>query len=242
MRSDRVIHAPKEEEDEESSSLDSQYELDSDKNMDLLEHDERQTSGDEDVGGKETMEDDLTIQNADDGGKAFIEDDLAAQFDKDGNMTEVASHEDEVASYSEETEGIRRKAGEIASTNTKVVEETTGMREIKKGFQNSNSNSKNPRVGDTRKIMDDPKTMANKAGQGNLENDSQFSTNAEKGSFGKSNQKIKSTIEEGRRSHGSEEGNDRVLFAGPSTKEMGLQEEMGPRVDDPNKPSIVGPK
>ncbi|GKV25156.1 hypothetical protein SLEP1_g34634 [Rubroshorea leprosula] len=241
MRSDRVFHAPKEEEDEESSSLESQYELDSVKNMDLLEHDECQISGDEDGGGKEATEDELAIQNVVASGRRLTEDDLAAQLDEDQNKIEVTRHDDEVASYSKKLEGTRRKVGEIVFTNTEVVEETMGMGESKKGFQNPNSNSKNLEEGDTRKIMEDLKMTANKAGQGNLENDSQLSTNAEKGSLGKSNQKRKNTTKEGSRSSGSEEEYDRDLADGPPTKEMGLQEEMGRRVVDPHKPPLAGP-
>ncbi|GLU19132.1 hypothetical protein SLE2022_353970 [Rubroshorea leprosula] len=89
--------------------------------------------------------------------------------------------------------------------------------------------------------MEDLELTVNKADQGNLENDSQLSTNAEKGSFGKSNQKRKNTTKEGSRSSGSEEEYDRVLADGSPIKEMGLQEEAGPRVDDPLKPPLAGP-
>ncbi|GLT68288.1 hypothetical protein SLA2020_405350 [Shorea laevis] len=89
--------------------------------------------------------------------------------------------------------------------------------------------------------MGDPEIMATKAGQGILDNDSQYSTNADMGSFGKSNQGRKCRKEEVRIS----QGNDKKLYVGPSTKKMGLQEEMRPGVTqmaDSHKPSSTGPK
>ncbi|GLT68289.1 hypothetical protein SLA2020_405360 [Shorea laevis] len=77
MRSDRIIHASREKEDEDSSPLDSQFESDSDLIMDILEHEERQTPRDED-----------------DREKAIMVDVLATQKAEDGNMTEVASKDD----------------------------------------------------------------------------------------------------------------------------------------------------
>ncbi|GKV17348.1 hypothetical protein SLEP1_g27863 [Rubroshorea leprosula] len=201
MRSDRIFHAPREEDDEESSSLDS------------------------------------------DGVKAFMEDDVATPNTRDGNKNEVASQNVKVARHSDEVEGNKRNEDEIASTSTKIAEETEGMGEIRMGLLDSNSNIQ--RLGETRKIVADPDIVTNKADQGNFENDSQLSTNADMGSYGKSYQKRKNKVVEDNRRCGEVERYVKDLNDGLPTKEMGLEKDTRPRDPQPvdlQEPTNTGPE
>ncbi|GKV12085.1 hypothetical protein SLEP1_g23283 [Rubroshorea leprosula] len=169
MRSDRVIHAPSDVDDEKSCSLESSTAGDLDLEVDMMEQAKLQS-----------------VEGEGDGAEAISEDDVVMLNAVDVNGAKVISRDDEVASYCVEPNCSTKMGVEIVRTGTEVVEESKDMGENLNGPHDSNSNAS--RLGEAKKVGVHLETPVNIAEQGDVGNTNQMSKNVAVDSYDMSNQ------------------------------------------------------
>ncbi|GLT68293.1 hypothetical protein SLA2020_405390 [Shorea laevis] len=174
MRFDRALHDHIDEDDEESSSVGGSSDDDLDMEMEAIMMEQTKLQ---------------SVEGVDDGVQAIPEGDVVLPNAIDVKDKKVISQDDDVTSCCDETKHTKVMEAELAElggTSTEVVGET----EVKGGNPNGAGDSKSNsiRLVEVMKVGVYLEKPINIAAQGNMENDSQMSTNAAEDNYDMSNQ------------------------------------------------------